>query len=171
MEQALEIRLPAVYRELVVPFPIPAYAGNSDSELWDDPDSLIQLNHELRGGTGGIQPWPAHMFALGRDGSGCTRAIDLRDPAGPVWWADRCHLDAVGSGPEFPSLIAWAEGHLAEWAVELEEKGLSEGASPEERDRADAEGARAGCVLILGVAGAAALIVFAAWLVVKFLAS
>jgi hypothetical protein len=170
MEKALGIRLPVVYRELVVPFPIPAYAGNTDTELWDDADSLIAFNRELRAGYGIARPWPEHMFAIGRDGSGCARAIDLRDPLGPVWWADRCHLDAIGSAPESPSLAAWAEQHLADLRVELEEKGISEEGPPVAREKADAESARAGCTLMLAVAGVSGLLVLAAWLAVRLLA-
>jgi hypothetical protein len=169
MEKALGIRLPAAYRDLVVPFPIPAFGGNTDTELWDDAEALIELNRELRAGRQ-TTPWPEHMFAIGRDGGGSASAIDLRDQLGPVWWADRCHLDAVGSAIESPSLATWAEQHLAELRVELEEKGISEAATPSTRDKADAECARAGCVFTLALAGVGALLVFAAWLVVRLLA-
>jgi len=154
----------------VVPFPIPAYAGNTDTELWDDPDALIELNRELRSGYCSAAPWPEHMYAIGRDGSGCASAIDWRDPMGPVWWADRCHLDVVGTAPESPSLSTWAEQHLADLRVELEEKGVGADGSPEERDTADGVIARAGCILTLAIAGIGALLVIAAWLIVKVLA-
>ena len=166
VESAMGIRLPAVYRELVVPFPIPAYAGNVDTELWDDADALIELNRELRAGYCFTAPWPEHMFAIGRDGSGCARAMDLRDPMGPVWWADRCHLDAVGTALESPSLTAWAEQHLADLRVDLEEKGITEAGPPSAR----AETARAGCVFPLAIMGVGASLVFAAWLAVRYLA-
>ncbi len=169
VETALGIQLPAVYRTLMVPFPIPAYAGNTDTELWDDADSSIELNRELRTGDRQTGLWPEHMFAIGRDGSGCASAIDLRDPMGPVWWADRCHLDAIGTAQESPSLAAWAEQHLAELRVDLEEKGVSEDAAPKERDKAAAEGARAEGLFLLAVLGVGALLVLAAWLTVRFL--
>jgi hypothetical protein len=169
VEAALGVRLPDAYRQLVVPYPIPAYGGNTDTELWDDPDALIELNRELRRGSLSIRPWPEHMFALGRDGGGCPTAIDIRDPLAPVWWADRCHLDAIGSGPDFASLAAWAEKHLAELRIALEEKGLGEDAAPSEREKDDAEGARAGCILLLAIAGGGALLVLAAWLIVFLL--
>ncbi len=169
VETALGIRLPVVYRDLVVPFPIPAYAGNSDTELWDDPDALIELNRELRTGYCSAAPWPEHMFAIGRDGSGCASAIDLRDAKAPVWWADRCHLDAVGTAQESPSLAAWADQHLAELRVELEEKGVNEAEPPSARHKADAEGARTAGLFILAIVSIGALLVFAAWLAVKFL--
>jgi hypothetical protein len=170
VESALAIRLPDVYRDLVVPFPIPVYAGNTDTELWDDADALIALNRELRTGYGNTAPWPEHLFAMGRDGSGCASAIDLNDPMAPVWWADRCHLDAVGTAPESPSLATWAEQHLADLRVEIEEKAVSEAGPTSARDKADAEGARAEGLFLLALVGVAALLVFAAWLVVKFLA-
>jgi hypothetical protein len=127
------------------------------------------LNRELRTGRQ-TPPWPEHMFTIGRDGSGCASAIDLRDPLGPVWWADRCHLDAVGTAIESPSLAAWAEQHLTDLLVDLEEKGISDAAPPSARDKAEAESARAGCMFTLALAGVGALLVFAAWLVVRFLA-
>lgn len=169
IEKALGIRLPAVYRKLVAPFPIPAYAGNTDTELWDDVEALIELNRELRSGRR-TSPWPEHIFAIGRDGSGCASAIDLRDPMAPVWWADRCHLDVVGTAQESPSLAVWAEQRLADLRVDLEEKGISEAGPPSARDKGEAESARAGCVFTLALAGIAALIVFAAWVAVRFLA-
>ena len=167
VESTLRVCLPVVYRELVVPFPIPAFAGNTDTELWDDADALIELNRELRVGYCSAAPWPEHMFAIGRDGSGCARAIDLRDPMGPVWWADRCHLDGVGTALESPSLAAWAEQHLADLRVDLEEKGVTEAEPPSARAQAEAEIARAGSVFTCAMVGVGALLVFAAWLAVR----
>jgi hypothetical protein len=167
---ALAIRLPVAYRRLVVPFPIPAYARNTDTELWDDPDALIELNRELRIGYRSAAPWPEHMFAVGRDGGGSASAIDLREAEAPVWWADRCHLDMAGTAPESPSLPIWAEQHLAELRVELEEKGTDPAGPSSARDKANAAGARAEERFILAIAGIGALLVLAAWAGVKLLA-
>jgi len=54
--------------------------------------------------------------------------------------------------------------------VDLEEKGISEAAPPSARDKADAESASAGCLFTLALAGGGGLLVFAAWLAVRFLA-
>ena len=102
--------LPAVYRDLLTSFPIPAYAGNSDSSFWDDADRLIHLNRELRSGTAGVQAWPAHMFAIGRDAGGSSQAIDLR--SGELWWVDRGHLDVASSYKHQESLKAWADKYV-----------------------------------------------------------
>jgi hypothetical protein len=163
IETALGISLPDVYRRLVVPFPIPAYAGNTDSALWDDPDALIAFNRELRTGYYSVPPWPEHMFALGRDDGGCANAIDVRDPMGPVWWADRCHLYADGTAPQSPSLTAWAEETLADLRVVLVEHGVDPDGPPEARLRASDEAARAGCRCFLVLLGVGALVVAGTW--------
>jgi hypothetical protein len=163
IESALGVSLPAVYRRLVVPFPIPAYAGNADTELWDDPEQLVQLNRELRAGFAFVRRWPPHLFALGRDAGGSATAIDLRDPAGPVWWADRCHLDVGGSGQVSPSLAAWAEEYLADLRADLEGTGVDPDGPPEARERAVEESGRAGCRCLLVLVGVGALVVALAW--------
>jgi hypothetical protein len=163
IEAALGIRLPDAYRRLVVPFPVPAWRGNADTELWDAPDRLIELNRELRAGFAFVRSWPPHLFALGRDGSGSATAIDLRDPAAPVLWADRCHLDGAGSGPEWPSLAAWAERYVADLRADLEGDAIDPDGPPEARERAEEEAARAGCRVLLVLLGLGALVVAGAW--------
>ena len=168
IEAELEVRLPGEYRNLMVPFPIPAFAGNVDTELWDDAEKLIELNRELRAGNGLTRPWPEYLFALGRDGSGCANAIDLRDAASPIWWADRCHLDP-NSGQNAPLLADWVKQYLEEAHVFLEERGLAPSASPEARARAEEQSARAGCRAVLVVLGVAVLIVFGLFIAFKLI--
>ena len=96
IESSLQVTLPAVYRDLLTSFPLPAFAGNTDTAFWDDADRLIQLNRELRSGTSGLRAWPTHMFALGRDAAGSSQAIDLR--SGELWWGGRVY-DARSSDP------------------------------------------------------------------------
>jgi hypothetical protein len=169
IEAALGVSLPDVYRRLVVPFPIPAYAGNADTELWDDPDRLVELNRELRAGVAFVRPWPPHWFALGRDGGGSSVALDLRDPAGPVWWADRGHLDSGAGGPESPSLEAWAQDCLAGLRDDLADAGVDPDGPPEARERASEEAARAGCRCFLVFLGVGAVVVAGAWAVALWL--
>jgi hypothetical protein len=169
IEAALGIALPAAYRKLVVPFPVPAYVGNTETELWDDPDRLVELNGELRAGGASLRPWPAHMFAMGRDDSGCASAIDLQNPACPVWWADRCHLDGVGSSQVAQSLEEWAEQYLADLRSDLEANGIDPDGSPAAREQAAEESARAGGHLILVLLGVGALVVLVVWGLFKWL--
>lgn len=163
VESALAIRLPAAYHSVVSPFPIPACVGNSDTELWDDADRLIELNRELRAGISSVKPWPTHLFALGRDGSGSTSAIDLRDPSCPVSWADRCHLEsAIGSVQ--PLFAEWASNYLSELRGDLESNGIDPDGSPAARAEQEEENARAGgpaLLLLIAIAAAVVLVVFA----------
>ncbi len=170
IEAALGITLPAAYRLLVVPFPVPSLAGNADTELWDDPDKLIELNRELRVGLYFSPPWPVHMFALGQDSGGSANAIDLRDPAGPVWWADRCILDvAVGSYQVSPSLEAWAVQCLADLRHDLVYNGIDPDGTPEAKKQVEQEGYKAAnrlllkFVVLLGVSAAVAIVLFGLW--------
>lgn len=161
IEAALGITLPTAYRELVVPFPVPADVGNSGSELWDEPGRLVELNRDLRTGMDLFPPWPTHLFAVGMDGSGCATAIDLRTPACAVWWVDRCQLDAVGSGEVSPSLVEWSKQYLADLRSELESSGIDPDGPPGARESAEDESARAGCREIIILVGVLALVVLA----------
>jgi hypothetical protein len=48
IEAALGVALPRVYREVMTRFPIPALAGNCDTDLWDDAAALIDHCGETR---------------------------------------------------------------------------------------------------------------------------
>jgi hypothetical protein len=169
IEAALGVVLPVVYRKLVVPFPVPAYVGNAETELWDDADRLVELNRELRDGVVFVHPWPVHMFSMGRDGSGCASAIDLRNPGCPVWWADRCHLDAVGSGQVAQSLEEWAGQYLADLRADLEADCIDPYGSPEARERSAEKNAGMGCRLVIVLLVVGVLMVLALWGLVKWL--
>ena len=84
IEVALNIKLPPDYREAVVDFPIRFDKGNSNSSLWDDADSLIRQNQDLRttrtakGWLGNTQEgWPNHFFFIGGDVE-LSFVLDLR---------------------------------------------------------------------------------------------
>ena len=157
IEGALGVRLPAAYRHAVAPFPVPACAGNADTALWDDPAALIALNEQLRAGLCCVRPWPTHMFAVGRDGGGSAAALDLRDPLGPVVWADRCHLAGPGSGPASPSVAAWVAEAVADLRADLEGNGIDPDGTPQARERAARDSAAADGRVLVWVAVAAAL--------------
>lgn len=48
IEAELGIDLPKGYRDSMLDFPLPACAGNSDCDLWDDAEALTERNQELR---------------------------------------------------------------------------------------------------------------------------
>lgn len=141
IESALQVTLPAAYRDLLTSFPLPAYAGNADTELWDDADRLIELNRELRSGTSSVKAWPTHMFALGRDAGGCSQAIDLR--SGELWWADRGHLDVSSSYKHRESLEEWAVDYFEGLAQDLTGEGGDPSSTPRQREDLETRNARA----------------------------
>lgn len=104
IEQALSITLPQSYRDIVCPFPLKSYAGNSDTDLWDDAASIIRLNRDLRDN----EDWLHHLYAMGRDGGGAMHAIDLSGNTNKVVWIDR-DLQAVGTGPLDQSIEVWGK--------------------------------------------------------------
>jgi hypothetical protein len=142
IESSLQITLPRDYRRLLEAFPLQAFAGNSDTAVWDDADRLVELNRELRGGgAGGVNPWPAYFFALGRDAGGCVQAIDLR--TNDLWWADRSHLDAASSYKHRETFEQWAAEYFEGLKSDLEGEGGDAAASPQERAALEEKNARA----------------------------
>jgi hypothetical protein len=167
IERELNIRLPDSYRNAVVPFPIPACVGNDDTELWDNADSIIEYNREVRQGlSGGVAPWPVHFFALGRDGSGSSSVLDLRHPDGPVWWADRGNLNIANDTPG-ASFAIWVTGYLAELRADLEGNDINPDGTPEEREKKYAEQAHGSCLITFVLIAAA--LAFAVGLIAAFL--
>jgi len=122
IESELRIVLPRSYRALMSAFPIPAQAGNCDTDLWDDAGALIERNQELRGRKHG--PWPADFFFIGDPVSSSGNAVDLRDPAAAVWWVDHCDLSARSSGAIAPSFDVWASRYVADARADLKLDGI-----------------------------------------------
>jgi hypothetical protein len=148
----------------MIAFPVPALAGNTDTEIWDDADALIEFNEELRRGALGIvKPWPHHMFAMGHGGDGSPAAIDLRSAGAAVWWVDRCHLDGVGSGQTHSSFDEWLAGYVADLRHDCEADGIDPDGTPAAREAAMDAYAREGCLgLIYIVVALAAIVVLIA---------
>lgn len=141
IEQALGIRLPESYRAAVVPYPVPAAAGNSDCGVWDDADRLIEFNRELRSGArGGVKPWPSRFFALGHGGDGCPYALDLSQ-GDAVWWVDHGHLDNAASGKEADAFGPWAAAYFEALREDLAGDGIDPDGTPQARASAEAKGA------------------------------
>lgn len=159
IEQALGIRLPLAYRQTMLAFPVPACAGNHDTELWDNAPELIALNQELRAGRRFVTPWPAEYFALGTDASGSTQALNLSD--GTVFWADRCHLPPAGERGRVADFASWASGYVSNLRQDLEGEGVNPDGDPtsarqiEETNEREGLWSDAGCLaagvlLVLG---------------------
>ncbi len=131
IEVSLRIQLPDAYKHRMQSYPIPLLAGNKDRELWDNADALIKLNQELRQGmSGGVKPWPAHLFSLGLDHGGCTMAMDLNTSEPLVWWVDRCHLENA-KGYEKVIFDDWVIEFVRDMSSDLTEDGFDPTASPE----------------------------------------
>jgi hypothetical protein len=111
VEHDLAVNLPDVYRRSLCPFPIPEAAGNTDTDVWDDPHRLIALNQRL---SAEVEDWPSWLFAIGEaEGDPCGYAIDTRSQDSPVWWLDHMRLGG-GSGAIAPKFAAWFSRWVAE---------------------------------------------------------
>jgi hypothetical protein len=160
IEQALDIALPDAYRAALLNFPIVAWRGNTETELWDDADAIIELNRELRAGApGGVPPWPAHMFALGHSGDGSPSALDLSTPGAPRWWVDRSGLANVGSGQTHASFEEWLPEYLEDLRHDLLMEGLDPNSTPREREAAMEKNDQAGAGCFWAGVGLGLLIV------------
>lgn len=164
IERELEIQLPEPYKKALLSYPIPAYAGNSETMFWDDADRLIALNHELRRGRSPVAPWPHRFYALGQDSGGCSDALDLDDPEHGVFWFDRQHVDA-GTNSRSPEKIeAWLMRQVKDDTSDLIDAGVDPDQSPQQRERIERENVGKGCsslmivivilaiVLLIGIA-------------------
>lgn len=109
IERELELKLPATYREYLVPFRIPAMYGNTEHQLWDDAAGLVKLNREMRAGSKYNPPWPPYMYAVGYPAGDEMIAVDTRDPEGPVWWLDHGVIDHVASYKSHDRFADWVE--------------------------------------------------------------
>lgn len=146
IEGALSIQLPASYRTFMSCFPIPAFAGNSELELWDDPDALIRENMALRtADSHAQQAWPPQYFCVGNSGGSWVHAIDLEDEQGAVWYVDNFDFQGRGSGIIRESFTDWAIEYIAEVRSDLEIDGLNPDDTPEVRKRIEEQSSRVGC--------------------------
>lgn len=131
IEAALGVTLPPTYVDSVVPFPVPALAGNTETGFWDDADALIELNLRLRKREGSRAPWPPRFFALGMDGGGCSDAVDLDDPAHGVFWFDRQHIADPLTDRSIETLAQWVLRQTRELTSDLMADGHDPNGSPE----------------------------------------
>ena len=162
IERELGITLPEVYRKAVCPYPIPAWGGDVESELWDDASALVKLNRELRGGIYGMQPWPEWLFSVGGDGEAYI-GIDLRDPNGPTWWLDHGHISNESSGKTHDCFTSWVNEYVKDIRDDLTGDGYNPDATPEEyaaQAKADAARNSRSCLLVIIVLAAIALLAY-----------
>jgi hypothetical protein len=151
VEEALGIRLPPTYRQTMLAYPVPACAGNSNTELWDNAPELIKLNRELRDGRPFVTPWPTEFFALGTDAGGCTQALGLSE--GTVFWTDRCHIPAEGNRGRVRDFASWASEYVSGLRQDLEGEGINPDGDPgtarQIHEANETEGLRydAGCLI------------------------
>jgi hypothetical protein len=103
IESELSLQLPEAYRKAVCPFPVRAYIGNDDTDFWDDPKKIIELNRRVHE----KERWPANLFAVGCDPGGAMSAINLSSPDAEVWWVDR-DIRAPGTYATGQSFRDWA---------------------------------------------------------------
>ena len=104
IERTFAIRLPDVFRRRLSPLPIPQETGNSDTQVWDDAEKLIDLNRRLRTE---VKGWPSWLFVIGRsEGDPCGYAIDTRSQECPVWWLEQMRL-GPSSGPTQGPFDTW----------------------------------------------------------------
>jgi hypothetical protein len=144
IERELAITLPESYRRAVVPFCIPAMAGNTDSQLWDDAQQLITLNRELRTGNRFRPAWPAHLFAVGDAHGDELIALDIRTPDGPVWWLDHGMVDSKSSYESHPRFADWVEEFYRDTRSDLEGDGYDADGAPEALNAAQSTHAKQG---------------------------
>lgn len=163
IEERLGLRLPEAYRQFVTPYPIPALAGNTETELWDDAERLVSLNLELRAGSNIRKAWPAHLFCVGELDGESYVAIDVRETNAPVWWVDHGHLDGGGSGRTHDRLADWAGEYIEGLRSDLAGDEYDADGTPDElkaRQEREARGANRGCIIALVVITS----VFLVWL-------
>lgn len=151
IERELAITLPAAYRQAVVPFRIPALAGNTEERLWDDAHALIRLNREMRTGSKWCPPWPEYYYAIGDPHGDELHALDLRTPEGAVWELDHGNVDSADSFQSHERFSDWVEEFYQEQLDSLMEDGIAPEASPEELDKARRTNANKSCLGCLAI--------------------
>ena len=109
------------------------------------------------------------MFATGHAGDGSPAAIDLRSADAAVWWVEKCHLDAAGSGQTHSSFADWLAKYVADLRQDCELDGIDPDGTPASREDAQDPSTRQGCLYLVFlvaalVAVAALIVVLARWL-------
>lgn len=164
IERELRIALPSHYREVMLRFPVPAYVGNDETDLWDDARRLIELNRELRAHRS--HPWPAHLYAVGyRDGA--KTAIDLRKPLGHILW-----IEGTMREPEVcelqQSFEEWVRQYVEDTRGDLLNDGVDPDGTPEARQALVDAGVRQQWKFMLALVGGAMALLGLVLLILRF---
>lgn len=164
VERELGVMLPAAYRRSLAAFPVPACAGNRDTELWDDARALVARNRALRAGEGGVAPWQRHQFFIG-GGAGWSNAIDLRKAEAPVWLVEANDWRHADTGIDYDTFEEWAAAYVADQCQALVADGVDPDGTPDARAADQTTGrrrmARSPAVVVLLVALAIGFVVMA----------
>jgi hypothetical protein len=137
IEAALGITLPEPYRRLLESFPVPRLRGNAFTDLWDDAGQLIAVNRGLREWDHGHAPWPTRWFFIGEGLTGSGYALDVREPAAPVYRIEpgTRRPDPAGGQP----FEEWLREYVVRARADLEKDGLDPDLEPP-RERHSARG-------------------------------
>lgn len=108
IEIELAVALPVEYQNFMQREFALGFCGNSDSDLWDCPNSIVERNLELRENDC-MMPWPAELLFVGDPLTACGNAIRLTDSECMVYWVDHCDIRNVSTGVPF---LPWAESIL-----------------------------------------------------------
>ena len=146
IENELKINLPQVYKKHLLDYPIPAYAGNSETMFWDDAEKIIELNQLLRTDEKFRDAWPLRFYALGQDSGGCSDAIDLEDEEFGVFWFDRQHINVKPDERSEEKIESWIKRQIFDYTHNLKLDGIDPNGTPAERERIEKENSKGGCL-------------------------
>ena len=79
MEEQLHVTLPSGYRQVLLAFPWPEFAGGTEFSLWDDAALNVERTLEYREGYGGAPPWPSDYVHIGDEDDACPYALHCGD--------------------------------------------------------------------------------------------
>jgi len=94
IETSLGLVLPPSYKEVALNHPDPQ-GDLGVWNLWADADRVIQGNEEVRATGFFGSDWPHAWFAIGGDGSGCLRFMEVSPADGRVHYADFNDFDST----------------------------------------------------------------------------
>ena len=85
IEQELRVKLPEIYKRVLLKYPFPLDSDAAYYDLYGDPEVIVEDNkYYIDNGINGL-PWPTHYFIVGNDGAGDIFFIDLNSPDSPIF--------------------------------------------------------------------------------------
>ncbi len=112
IEQALDLKLPQEYRQVLFSYPFEAGTDIYDRDLYHRVEAIIEQNkmHRELGFFG--QKWPEHYLVIGNDLFGNLHFMDLTRPEGFVFFADHedtTYSSTIEAEEEAASLSEWVK--------------------------------------------------------------